>query len=220
MDESARQPPADMDHTPLRQGERTRVPHDISLSEEERTAVRRSLISFMEKGKAPARHPLPFTIPGHAGFWSSVALRTALLACVFLLAGTGVAVAAAETVPGDWLYPLKVEVFEIVRGRFTFTSEGRAAWEAARARRRLQEAGHLAARDTLTDDAWLTLHALFTEHVNEAERRIDVLAREGHAAVSARLGADLESHLEAHRLLQEEMDAVSVDTPATGTASR
>lgn len=65
--------------------------------------------------------------------------------------------------------------------------------------RRLEEAVWLAAHDDLTEANWLDLHSNFVEHVVQAERHIDMLARRGDSSTAEHLSADLDAYLRAHR---------------------
>lgn len=189
----------------IRMDERSAVlgnPDEISLTDSERVEMRRNLLTFMDSRKR-ANMSLPteerLTLREYLwDFWRVVVPRTAVLACAFLIVSTGVAFAAEGSLPGDWLYPLKVQVFEQVRGRFIFTPEEKAQWEAQRAMRRLEEAVWLAAHDDLTEANWVELHGNFVQHVVEAERQIDALANAGDNRTAEHLSADLDAYLSAH----------------------
>lgn len=73
--------------------------------------------------------------------------RITVCAVLFLsLLVSGTSYAAEGSLPGDFLYPIKVNMNEEVRGLFVFSVNARAGWEVARVERRLEEAEHLAVR--------------------------------------------------------------------------
>lgn len=177
-------------------------PDEISLSERERIEVRRGLLSYMESKRMEHAEPQPeerITLREYLhDFWLVVVPRTAVLACAFLIVSTGVAFAAEGSMPGDWLYALKVDVFEHVRGRFIFTPEEKAQWESSRAMRRLEEAEWMAAKEGLTEEMWMHLQDDFMQHVVEAERHIEAVANAGDRSAADHLSADLDAYLRAH----------------------
>lgn len=194
----------------------------IALSKEEHSAMRRALVSYMERTRASRAEPVTqerFDPREYVRDFVRIVLpRTAVLACAFLVVSTGVAFAAEGSIPGDWLYPLKVDVFERVRGRFIFTPEERAQWEATRAMRRLEEAEWLAAHQDLTDETWLQLHGNFVQHVVEAEYYIGQLADRGKRAAAADLSADLDAQLQAHRSVLQAISTTFEPSPQVETA--
>jgi|GEM_PF-5405122 len=117
--------------------------------------------------------------------------------CVLLILGNSVALAAANTVPGDTLYPVKVNVLEPARAIFTITPEGKVSWASDRVRRRLAEAERLIAQDRLTTDAWKVLSDSIAENTRIAEEHIIRLSmKQEPKAVD--LSADLHVMLNAH----------------------
>lgn len=89
---------------------------------------------------------------------SAYAFRTVML----LLIVSGTSYAAENALPGDLLYPFKVNVNEPVRGALLTSTEEKAQWESDKFIRRVEEAEALANEGKL-DDASL----------REVEKRID-----------------------------------------------
>src|SRR3989338_2001039 len=108
----------------------------IRLSEDERMNVRTKLIQFMEDNPM-AKKP---------DFWSRFSLLTrrplwaTATAAVLLVAFTGTATYASESaLPGDFLYPFKVDVVEELQGAL-MNDEEKADWQIDRMRLRFEEA--------------------------------------------------------------------------------
>jgi hypothetical protein len=119
------------------------------------TADERRTMLARIMGDTPASMP-------HMSSWTTVVWRTFLVrqswsstfvvaALILLLAGGGVAFAAEATLPGDRLYPVKVEVTEPLRDSLALSSSGKAYLEELKIERRLKEAAKLAAEGRLTD---------------------------------------------------------------------
>ena len=183
---------------------------DIVLSEHEREAMRDRLVAYMEyqpirkkqrvqeKEMATSSHLfLPFFRMHHV----SGALIIALIATTGMY---GVSSASTQALPGDLLYPVKVDVREKIQGALLSTDEERAAWERERAERRLTEASQLAVLGRLNVDTKNEIRRRFAEHteavvthVRSIEKTDPVLAAEAadefetaldmHEAVLARV---------------------------------
>lgn len=131
---------------------------------------------------------------------------------VFALVGGGVSFAAEGSMPGSTLYPIKVDVIEEVRSWVLINPEAKAAWEARRVERRLEEAISLAATGELSADARTELATRFKSHARSAATRLAKLDSQAHRRVAARMSSELESSLRAHEhvlLSFEETEDVS-----------
>lgn len=117
--------------------------------------------------------------------------------CVVLILSNSVALAANETVPGDTLYPVKVNVIEPARAMVTVTTAGRAEWASNCVKRRLAEAERLIARKELTTAHWAAIEESLDRHVSVAKRHINKLAQEDPES-AADISVSLETTLIAH----------------------
>jgi hypothetical protein len=102
-----------------------------------------------------------------------------LLIAAILAMGGGTAAAAENAVPGDLLYPIKTQVNEEVRAALAISPEAKAAWEAKRAERRLEESEKLAETGKLTTSTSAVLAARFTEFSQKANERLQKLQDSG-----------------------------------------
>ena len=80
--------------------------------------------------------------------WTSTLVVAAL---ILMLAGGGVAFAAENTVPGDSLYTVKIDITEPLRETLAFSASAKAYMEELKIEHRLKEAAKLAAQGRLTD---------------------------------------------------------------------
>ncbi len=145
--------------------------------------------------------------PVRSPYFSFAAPRFAVPALVLIIVvgGGGVSYAAEGTLPGDFLYPVKISVNESVRGALAFSDESKAEWHATAVERRMEEAETLADKGSLTPEVRSELETNFEEHaervaevVDRAEAKDPVRAAHirtrftsslaAHASVIARLG--------------------------------
>ena len=74
----------------------------------------------------------------------------ALLALLLLIGG-GVTLVAEQSIPGDFLYPVKINFNEEVRSLLAVTDQDEARWQTEAAERRLSEAETLTERGVLDE---------------------------------------------------------------------
>lgn len=118
-----------------------------------------------------------------------------------LLLGGGTSAAAAQSLPGDTLYPIKTEINEEVRNWFTFSDEKKAAYQAELAERRNEEIEKLRKKGRLTAERAKKARAKFEDHAQKADRIVDHLEEHGNSEAAALV----ETRLEAVRAIHEEI---------------
>lgn len=160
----------------------------LHLTTDEKAAMLRTVRSHTS-GKAH------FKVSRFEGFFR---FRLAPIAAIILLGAGGTAAAAESSLPGEFLYPVKIHVSENVRTKMLFYGTARAEWSIRRAERRLEEAELLAARAGIDFDVSANINANFQAHIEEADREIAKLRSSGNAQASAEFDTRLESALEAH----------------------
>lgn len=149
----------------------------------------RMLTAILEQ---PAAHAFAWQV------FASLRRAGALSLVAVLLMGSGAAYAAEGALPGDFLYPVKVNVTEPIRGRFARSARARAEWKSMLAQRRLEESETLAAEGRLTDEWHRDLVALFQEHADDVSSEIEAMLEGAEVAQAAELSADFEASLNAH----------------------
>lgn len=165
------------------------------LTKEEKASMRANIMRFADEHpiapQAPAVSPYVFSS------WVRVRTPVMALCAVLLLAGGGMSAAARTALPGDLLYPMKVEVNERVEAALALSSEAKAQVEARQAFRRLDEVEQLADRGSLTDETNATLRARFEEKADALDKRLAALDESGNPDTAAEVHAKVEAGLDA-----------------------
>jgi hypothetical protein len=153
----------------------------IRMRASERNELRERLISYMEY------HPLPAEVASRKGARqtlesivsepfvafkiSSLYIRSFAGAfAVFLI--LGVPFVAEHSMPGDILYPVKVQFNEEVRSGLSFSPYAKVAWETERLERRIAEARLLASEGKLTEEKEQEVAEAVKTHTDAAQREI------------------------------------------------
>jgi hypothetical protein len=203
----------------------TNDPDAVHLTPEEHLAGRNRIRQHMEQHPAvlkaavpsrPSRRRVPFQ-----QWFRPLMTRSALVLSLVLavtLAVAGVSFAAEDAIPGDMLYPVKVSVNEEVRAALTPTAEAKAAWDAARAERRLHEAAQLVAEARFDDAAKARIEDAFFEHAERVKDRIAEFEADENIAAAADVATDFETSLSAHQAILARLSA-SADIDARANIS-
>ncbi len=171
------------------------------LTRGERAHIEAGLRLFIEANPAPVRNISPFRhILRQRSFANlSFILRAmAIILILVLLAGGGASYAAEQSLPGDVLYPVKIEVNERVLAAVALSADAKASTEAGLAERRLKEAEQLAAEAKLNADVRANLESNFEAHSNEVEKNVKELDDNDKSEAAAEASSNFESILRAH----------------------
>lgn len=198
--------------------------HALSLTDDERAAGRQRIVSFVKSN--PARNAgqmrllewmgavLHKPIPLKLKYTMPILLILALLA-----SGGGVSYAAQGSLPGDPLYPIKVDVNEPVAGLFQFGAQAQAQWNAQLAQTRLQEAEQLAAQNKLTPQLQVQVATRLQDAVAAAQNNIAQLQEKNQVAVAAQVNNGLETDLRVHAAILARLAAKHQDQGGGGSVS-
>src|SRR3989338_427037 len=126
---------------------------------------------------------------------------------IMTLAGGGISMAAEGALPGDLLYPVKVNINEEVRSTLTFSEEAVANWEARRAERSLEEAQKLAAKGEVKEEIRIKLEERFEAHADRVEARIEEIQARGNINAAADIASNFETSLKAHERILAEIES-------------
>ncbi|MCA9360960.1 hypothetical protein KC845_00225 [Candidatus Kaiserbacteria bacterium] len=94
----------------------------------------------------------------------------AILGVLFIV--VGLPTLAERSLPGDILYPMKVQVNEEVRSSLAFSPYAKVEWEATRLERRLAEARLLAQAGKLTEEVEQDVAEAVKKHSDSAQQTI------------------------------------------------
>jgi len=170
----------------------------ITLTEEEKFNAKKILELHMEN------HPVINGEEVRLGYARSkikpiltFKLMPLILALLFALSG-GTALAADNTLPGDFLYPIKVGVNEQVREMLTLRQEAKAEYRSDLAARRIEEMQRLIAEGNVDETLIDELEERFEQHTEKALDLVDKLEAKGRFEAAAQVSSRLEAALEAH----------------------
>lgn len=171
---------------------------DIKLSAGERSAIKQSVLNFISK------NPISRVSASH-NFWSGVNYSkfnfAPVMALLFIaiFVGGGISFGAEKALPGDILYPVKLEVNEKIRGWASISEESKADWEVARAERRLSEAEQLVTNGSLDVKARENIEANFEAHAEEVQKKIEKFEQKEDFKAAAEVSAKFEVSLKSHQ---------------------
>ncbi|MBI2506529.1 MAG: hypothetical protein HYW00_00060 [Candidatus Colwellbacteria bacterium] len=195
----------------------------IILSSEEKQKMRENLLLFIEKHPVREKFDTRPQLQKRSGLFQ-LKLRPmpvfAVITAIVLVGGGGTSLAAESALPGDFLYTVKVNVNEEVRGKLAVSDEAKARVEASLAERRLEEAAELAAKGRLTAKAQTEIESRFKAHVDKFENRADKLAAKGKADTAAEISSNLAASLKAHVQILDSFEAESGEDKKGGTEVR
>ncbi|NCO05051.1 MAG: hypothetical protein GW939_02790 [Candidatus Magasanikbacteria bacterium] len=175
---------------------------DLGLHADEKSVVRDRLVQQMQlqpvRILASNRQDIQHAKKGKFLFFNQKYMFAKILVAVILALTGGTSVAAETALPGDFLYPVKVEVNERVRSVASFSTEAKANWETRVVERRAEEAQRLVEQD---EDLTVQERAEFTSsveaHVAHLEGLADELDAKGNEQAAAQVAARLGTAIEA-----------------------
>ena len=213
----------------------------ISLSDKEKFAIKQSVLNFIslhpvqslarDKVASPqdlgeatlyGTSPVRLDTKPRLSFRSNIFLTKlnfasimAIFLILTLLVGGGVAVGAEKALPGDTLYPVKVNVNEEMHGWLYVSDEAKTNWEIELVQRRLGEAEQLASNGSLDNENRATIEANLHAHSERIKNNIAKFEHNEDFKSAIDVSSNLESTLKAHEkilggLIKEETDIDSV----------
>ena len=184
-----------------------------SLSKDEKGQIRSRLLAFI--GTHPVREG--FTI---RHLWQRSSIFSSLknlklmpiIIAIFILLGGSVSASAENSLPGDFLYPVKISVNEKVISAFKLSSDAKANWEVRIAERRLEEAEHIAigtdanVSGDMRSEAIAKIRENFEKQESRIQDRIAKLEAEGNTQAAVSLSSKLEASLETHATILNRLE--------------
>ena len=198
----------------------------IRMTDQEKSGIRMRLIDLTKANAthAPQRIQKTYTKPQKSpwGAWHFVpqfrfaSVRVVGAAVLILLiTSTGVSFAAEQTLPGDLLYPVKINVNEEVRGALIVSHEGKMDWEKERVVRRVVETETLLKTNKFTPERKVEAEiALKNQMDTFAAAAAETSAKDPSAVIAAT--AELEPALKVHQEVIASI-AANPDTTVTPT---
>lgn len=179
---------------------------EVHLPEKEKAQGRELLSRYMQMNppvrfSEQGRHQLQRSWFSQLITRNNILYKPMVIVAVLLIAvaaGGGVSLAAENALPGEVLYPVKVEVNENVRTAFAFSQEAKAEWRVEQTERRLQEAEKLAVQGELEGSAAATVESKFEQHTQSLAEIASELEARGNVEAAAQAHSNLEAALDAH----------------------
>lgn len=195
---------------------------NIHINPAEQARIRQQLLVLMERYPLPehsrqgTREGRRFNIPVTQLFsLRPASFATGLLVGVFMVTGGGaMAYAAQDSLPGDILYGVKINVNERVESALAISIEAEGEVVALHAERRLQEAAILVSQGRLTEQLNKNVEDLLEEKIEALDGVIAVLNEKQNYEAAFRLQTILEGKIDAHaeildRLQEKEKESAS-----------
>lgn len=177
------------------------------LSVEEKATMKSALLQYV------ATHPVNKSLFQGRGIPSPFSVNNfrnkkslSLFVIGGLLMGGSVSFAAENTVPGDILYPVKVNVNETVRGAFAVTPKAKAEWEVHLVERRLNEVEKLEAKDDARQEIKDIAHANLGKYTERVNKRIAKLEEDKDSEDAIATAGKLADMLRTHEGALVKMD--------------
>jgi hypothetical protein len=121
-----------------------------------------------------------------------------------MLAG-GTSAAASYSLPGDPLYPIKINVNEKIESVLAFGTSASAKIEAKHADKRLREAEELSAKGTLDTEVAGKIKNNFNKHAERVEVLVSKLKTKGDLEDADSINSEFESALRVHQIVLVEL---------------
>ncbi len=126
------------------------------------------------------------------------------LVIVLLLCVTGgVSAFADNAMPGDYLYLLKVNVNEQVKGFVAVTPEAKARLAVETTERRLQEAVILSSQGKLTDERKQIIQGQLSKNATDVKNSVADLVASNNISIAQEVSINFEASLKTHELMLE-----------------
>ncbi len=135
-----------------------------------------------------------------------------LAAFVALMLGTGTTFAAETALPGDVLYPVKVNINEEVREAFAFSPEQKANWELERANRRAEEAVKLQTAGNMNESIRERLANSMQANEQKIEKLTKQLEENGDEEIAVMIQARLDYYLEIKTNIMNGLKELQADS--------
>lgn len=185
----------------------------VNLSREKKDLVRARLESFIELTPITKISPQP--VKPH--FMSRVSIsyfgKAISFALIVLIAGgSTISYASEDTLPGDTLYTVKVNVKEPLEEKFAITPQAKLEIKTKQVEKRLTEAQTLIQKNDLTPEKHKEVERQVEKKVGEITKKIDELQEVGDIdtilATTSKLQPVLKAHKEA--LEKEKIQSESI----------
>ena len=174
------------------------------LTQAESDSIRVQLLALMEKEPVSLESFGRQLIMRTNGSYSHLFLTSkpmligSIIALLIVASAGGASYAAEGAMPGDWLYPVKLQINERVVSALAFSDEAEADWQIKLVGRRLAEAEELAVENGLTQERLEKIEENFQKKTEKTQSLIEKLKGKGNEEAAAAISSALEASLAVH----------------------
>lgn len=145
----------------------------VVMTADEKNRIFENIMNSPVRSSKSVRSPYSFV----SALYHNKAVYYAVVSSFVVFVGGGVALASTGSLPGNILYPVKVNVVEPLHSALTFSTQARAEYESSLATERLVEAETLANEGKLDKSKEDKLNLLLANHTEALNKSLDKLRR-------------------------------------------
>jgi len=141
-----------------------------------------------------------------------------IIPLIIILSGGSLAFASEESLPNNFLYPIKTDVIEPLREALTFSAKGKALYQSNLATKRLVEAETLIDQGKLDQDVEIKINRLLEKHIaslDQALAKVKIDPNDGQDEIKTNFRAGMKAHVRVMKMLQQEDK--TIDSPVIET---
>jgi len=173
----------------------------VKLSEKEKDVLRYRISEFIAFNPIRSNSHIPkksfyFSIFTLRAISKGVAL---VLIVLIVVGGTSVSYASTDSLPGDALYSVKININENIEEKLALTKEAKVEVQSAKIERRLTEAKTLSDKKELSPENKKIVNENLKKNVEKVTQTIEVLKNEGNIELALAATSKITPVLEAHR---------------------
>lgn len=177
---------------------------EIKMTAEEKNAGFKQLQSFINQ------NPIKTNVSIKSPFYSNIFIQHKILASAFAIviivsATSGTSIAAKYSIPGDNLYPVKINLTEKLETLTAITPEEKAIIEAKHLDNRLGEAEILSNQNKLENGVQEKVKKQITQNLEEAVAHVETLKSNGETENAKKIKISLEKSLQKHKDVVDEI---------------
>lgn len=173
----------------------------ISLSEKEKDTLRYRIEQFISFNPIRSEVHVPkktfyFSIFTFKALGKAVSL---VLIALIVVGGSGVSYASTDSLPGDKLYNVKINVNEKIEEKLAFSTEAKVVVQRQQVERRLTEAQKLVEKKDLSPEKKEIVKTNLEKNVKDVTESIENLKKEGKIEEALDTTSKIAPVLEAHK---------------------